>query len=1157
MSAPNLHSIPGWEAIRPLQDANGYNPEWASCTCSDHEGTIFHLASSATGSRIWAYNTANDEWFQLTDLAVPSVHHSGASDAAIVGGAAMVYKEHGYYSRAIAGGSSWIQGAFFGLRGPCDVGIRIVSGTGAGQERRVVSVDAAVEADSVGVDLANSTVDYVKDNGGSRGWTDNQFAGYQLRAVTSSNAGIIGAIRPIIQNSGSYIYNERPPASGMRGRWAYPLGVGLWPTSFADRDPAVIESSVARIDTPWAVAPDRTSVFELLSGSLYILTMPNATVDFAFTQYCLLSNSFRVLHNPTAFFYQYDYTGCNHVTLEGIDSSMLPDRLVEGTATGGSAAGLLDSSKSLPVNRYVNSRVYLTGGPGAGQQRTIGANGAQSLTVNVPWATPPGAGTTYYVGADSDKLYMMALNNCKVLQYSVELDQWTPCRVIDAGVACSMAARTSRMTYPLTALSRTGTAASGSFNNTAHEGDFLVGDPVRIQGASDPLWNLSTTISIDSMSSVKYDVAGDPASPASPAVNHQQIYYRYVTVTGAASPDCSGTYEFRGTFNGRPYYQRTDNANFYLWWMSSGYWYISGTVGDGTPWSWFRGYEDPAGAFTASGSATGAPTLAALTWPVPYYSEIIVTGATTPNVGGVYVFTGIYNGVPYWRCGSYYLWMSIVNTYWYITDGPPVATWVPTAYPVVRFAGPNNDRNPYSIPTYWAVGSGSTGSPVLTNVVPQTFFNSITVSGTNYAAANGVYAYDGMYDGFPSYKKSGSELYIWRGAGASFWCLTAAKGSGSTPGWANGGYVITGSYSSGTQTACALAWDYDSGIAYRTPIQDSVIQMIQQYPTLVDCTKSWTPGALVGKVVVVPSQPGETANSGRLGMYVITGNTETSISANFKETITNASGRYVIMEPFMFGTGPTALPYLDECGTVDFSTTADAYTSVSFSDNSKNWRVNEYPPMRMSPVAGRDFGTGPAFEGTVLSSTAAGVSSAWYTNVNRLPPGCVYSVSRMAAPLNFGQVLIWAHDATGEDSRFRYMYLTPSPNSTNGPAGLQRYDLRTESWDRFYSFMNPKYINGKYMMAAYGGGDEIYVLDNSASAPFIYVLDVGLGRLSASYSLPGGSLWSSYSQLPPGNRMEVVPGGSYRYLYLPMIWSATSAGGGWMTWLNAKRLQLP
>jgi uncharacterized repeat protein (TIGR01451 family) len=72
-----------------------------------------------------------------------------------------------------------------------------------------------------------------------------------------------------------------------------------------------------------------------------------------------------------------------------------------GTATSATATTLTDTGKAWAVNAFAGYTLYLVGGQGVGQYRTILSNTANTLTISAngftPWATTPNATTQYKI----------------------------------------------------------------------------------------------------------------------------------------------------------------------------------------------------------------------------------------------------------------------------------------------------------------------------------------------------------------------------------------------------------------------------------------------------------------------------------------------------------------------------------------------------------------------------------------------------------------------------------------------------------------------------------------------------------------------------------------------------------------------------------------
>lgn len=69
-----------------------------------------------------------------------------------------------------------------------------------------------------------------------------------------------------------------------------------------------------------------------------------------------------------------------------------------GRAEGGSGSTLLDNQAQWETNEWAGARLYLVGGNGVGQYRTIASNNANTLTVSgAPFQPRPTSGTAYMI----------------------------------------------------------------------------------------------------------------------------------------------------------------------------------------------------------------------------------------------------------------------------------------------------------------------------------------------------------------------------------------------------------------------------------------------------------------------------------------------------------------------------------------------------------------------------------------------------------------------------------------------------------------------------------------------------------------------------------------------------------------------------------------
>ena len=121
---------------------------------------------------LYRYDTIADSWHQLASApTTPTIMNNNVLSNSV-----------GHYGQAISGGASTIQIA--GLNGNSLVGynIRILSGTGAGQERTITAVSAATIHDRGIVTTGSTTLITDASTGiGLKQWKTNTWKNYQVR----------------------------------------------------------------------------------------------------------------------------------------------------------------------------------------------------------------------------------------------------------------------------------------------------------------------------------------------------------------------------------------------------------------------------------------------------------------------------------------------------------------------------------------------------------------------------------------------------------------------------------------------------------------------------------------------------------------------------------------------------------------------------------------------------------------------------------------------------------------------------------------------------------------------------------------------------------------------------------------------------------------
>ena len=176
----------------------------------------------------------------------------------------------------------------------------------------------------------------------------------------------------------------------------------------------------------------------------------------------------------------------------------------------------------------------------------------------------------------------------------------------------------------------------------------------------------------------------------------------YLIVSGNPSPDSTGIYAPIGDYNGDTLYARQSDSAYYIWRSDTGLYTSTWTISAQPPtgsWSshpyWSLQYfHIPQGNSSVTGGGasgtsavavydpnnpTGTPVLQPIPTPAAppqYPAQILitsnpVTGPVSPDVTGVYVQSGTYNGVPVWtRQDSAYAIWGLNPSIWHLSVAP-------------------------------------------------------------------------------------------------------------------------------------------------------------------------------------------------------------------------------------------------------------------------------------------------------------------------------------------------------------------------------------------------------------------------------------------------------------------------------------------------------
>ncbi|MCX6754338.1 MAG: hypothetical protein NTU81_00710, partial [Candidatus Nomurabacteria bacterium] len=360
------------------------------------------------GTLFYRYDIQSDTWQQLASPPVGSSTLSSLKYSA----------DEGYRGNCLGAGSSTI--TIPPLYTDLMIGkvINITAGAGVGQSRTVVSVsDPVILESGVGTSASSSLITDTTQR-----WEINQYVGYQCRIVYGQGSS---QVRKILYNDANTLYffdtyyqqlepwNNTPFSS--TSPYAAPIGtLGFQPNYF-------IESATLTLDTPWTTIPDATSSFLIKSGGVYMISSAAAAPWSTFQYYDVLSDTWTTKTS----------LGGNLTAALGTDADIeiitKETAFEASTATSGTSRTLVDTTRSMTIDRYCNFMVSIIGGTGV-------ANGTNYFEVATPWTTIPDATSTYEIHGEANRLYMNGNGTSSMYQYSVEYDAWFTGQAYDFGI---------------------------------------------------------------------------------------------------------------------------------------------------------------------------------------------------------------------------------------------------------------------------------------------------------------------------------------------------------------------------------------------------------------------------------------------------------------------------------------------------------------------------------------------------------------------------------------------------------------------------------------------------------------------------------------------------------------------------------------------------
>ena len=311
--------------------------------------------------------------------------------------------------------------------------IQIISGTGAGQEREIVSASTETIHESGVVTSASGSV--LTDT--TRRWKQNQWVGFSVRVTFNTG---LSQFRKITYNSENALtvldanYDARDPfMNGFSSTTPYGTPVS---TAGAQAN-FVIASQVVTVDSPWTVNPDSTSIFKILSGGIWFITSNASSPFFNLFYYDIISDNFLNRVNPAGLF----------PAAIGTDLAIMPmskrglGNLDSGTASSATSRTLVDSTKTWAKGTFNEFYVEITGGLGVGQIRRIASGSTNTLSVSPPWNVTPNNTSTYRITAGDD-IFFAGNGRAQMLQYLPGPSVWSLGNVAESGIVPSQLAVT-------------------------------------------------------------------------------------------------------------------------------------------------------------------------------------------------------------------------------------------------------------------------------------------------------------------------------------------------------------------------------------------------------------------------------------------------------------------------------------------------------------------------------------------------------------------------------------------------------------------------------------------------------------------------------------------------------------------------------------------
>lgn len=410
---------PVFEWMRPAPTATSSTSVLVS---SDEKARyMYYLAGSQV---MWRYDTYSDSWQECSAILVPTTTV-----------AAKYAAYSGSRGHTISATSTTLKTGGFGKFGKQAIGnkIRIISGTGAGQERTITNVsDAVIHDNGVATTASANTI-----GDSTKKWRVNQWDGYSVRLTFASGQN---QIRKILYNDTTTLTildTNFQPIDVFNNAQFNTISPHAAPvTTAGSQTHFVIESCDITVNTAWDVTPDESSIYQIMTGGIWALTGSASTPFSLFWYYDILMDTWAI-KTPLI----------SHITT-ALGTDFAIDRTGEAggvfvsglTASSATAKTLVHSGATYDYDRYTNYQLRIVSGTGIGQRRRISAHTADTFYIDHKWDITPDNTSQYSIYGDTDKMWVVGNGSAAMYQYSVERDLWSSAPIVDGGIARQISA---------------------------------------------------------------------------------------------------------------------------------------------------------------------------------------------------------------------------------------------------------------------------------------------------------------------------------------------------------------------------------------------------------------------------------------------------------------------------------------------------------------------------------------------------------------------------------------------------------------------------------------------------------------------------------------------------------------------------------------------